>query len=96
MNTDHLRIFSEVADLLSFAAVAEKHEVNPSSISRIISQLEDELGARLFHRSTRRMRLTEAGDNFQQRIKGILDELEDAELCFFKDISVRETLSQNV
>ena len=67
MNIDSLRLFTEVAQKLSFAAVAEDRRVNPSSVSRSIGQIEDELGLRLFQRTTRRMALTEGGELFLRR-----------------------------
>ena len=76
MNIDALHLFVDVSQRLNFAAVAETRAMNPSSVSRAISALEDELGLRLFHRSTRRMALTEEGTRFLQRVTGILDELE--------------------
>ena len=78
MNTESLHLFIEVANRLSFAAVATKRGTNPSTISRAISGLEDELGARLFHRTTRKMTLTEAGMKFLQRVSAITDDLDQA------------------
>ena len=51
MNLDTLRLFVDTAYKLSFAAVAEAREVNPSSVSRTIAQLEKHLGFRLFQRT---------------------------------------------
>jgi len=60
----------------SFAAVARVHEVDPSSISRTIAILEDELGFRLFLRTTRRLAATEAGTLYFERTQPIIDEME--------------------
>jgi len=62
----------------SFAAAARKLELDPSSISRSISTLEEELGLRLFQRTTRRLELTEAGEIYLNRIKPLLDEFDHA------------------
>ncbi len=78
MDFETLHLFQEVAHRLSFAAVAEERGVNPSSVSRAIGQLEKQLGARLFQRTTRRMALTEAGVNFLQRASVIVEEMEAA------------------
>lgn len=78
MNTESLHLFVDVANRLSFAAVAAERGTNPSSVSRTISGLEDELGARLFHRTTRKMTLTEAGMTFLQRVSAIIDDLDQA------------------
>ncbi|MFT6556959.1 LysR family transcriptional regulator [Sneathiella sp.] len=76
MNFDSLQIFLEVARKLNFAAVAADRDVNPSSISRTISQLENDLDIRLLHRTTRSMSLTEAGSHFLKRATTLLEELE--------------------
>lgn len=78
MDTSTLDLFCDVAGKLNFARVAADRDVNPSSISRTIRQLEDDLGVRLFHRTTRRMALTEAGRNFHRHAVRILDEFESA------------------
>lgn len=78
MDIDALRLFTEVAHRLSFAAVAEARGLNPSSVSRAIGQLEDELGLRLFQRTTRRMALTEAGALFHRRVMELVDDFDQA------------------
>ncbi len=78
MDTDALTVFLEVADVGSFAAVAKRRHVDPSVISRSISGLEAQLGARLFQRTTRRMTITAEGRQFYLRVKPLLEELEDA------------------
>ncbi len=78
MEINTLLLFLQTAKRLSFAAVAEDNKINPSSVSRTISALETELGVRLFHRTTRRMILTEAGNKFLHRANNIIEELEIA------------------
>ena len=78
MNLDTLTTFADVALLGSFAAAARKLELDPSSISRTIAGLEEELSLRLFQRSTRRLELTEAGEIYLNRIKPLLNEFEHA------------------
>ena len=78
MNIDVLKTFAEVALLGSFAAAARKLELDPSSISRSVAGLEDELSLRLFQRSTRRLELTEAGEIYLNRIKPLLNEFDHA------------------
>ena len=79
MNLETLRTFIHVARRGSFAAVARDQATDPSSISRIIAQLEEELGLRLFQRTTRRMTLTEAGATYLSRIDSVLQELDAAQ-----------------
>ncbi len=79
MDTENLRILVDVAQRLSFAAVAKARGINPSSVSRTIAQLEAQLGLRLFQRTTRTMTLTDAGDVYFRRVRAILEELDQAE-----------------
>jgi DNA-binding transcriptional LysR family regulator len=78
METSALQIFVEVVKRGSFAAVARDRHVDPSIISRAIKGLEDELGGRLFQRTTRRLSLTEAGATFFDRIAPAVDEIDRA------------------
>lgn len=73
-----MRIFAEVARSGSFAAVARARGVDPSSVSRAVALLEDELGVRLFQRTTRRVALTEAGEIYLAKITALMDELDRA------------------
>ncbi len=75
MDVQALELFAAVARRGSFAAVAKERNVDPSSISRAIADLEAELGLRLFQRTTRSMTLTEAGDLYLARIVPLTEEL---------------------
>lgn len=78
MDFENLRIFVEVIRRGSFAAVARDRNLDPSSVSRAVASLEEELGTRLLQRSTRRMGLTETGNLFFGRIEALIDELDHA------------------
>jgi DNA-binding transcriptional LysR family regulator len=78
MDMDTLRLFTEVAEAASFAAVARRREVEPSSVSRAIAGLEAELGTRLLQRTTRAMTLTDAGVAYLSRVRPVLAELDRA------------------
>ena len=65
----------------SFSAAARFLGVTPSAVSRQISQLEKELGGRLFQRTTRRQNLTEAGETYFQHAHRIVEDLEAARLA---------------
>lgn len=78
MNVESLVLFVEVSRLGSFASVARKQNLDPSSVSRAISALEDELGLRLFQRTTRQLVLTEAGEIYLNRIEPLLSEFDYA------------------
>lgn len=78
MELENLAIFVDVMNKGSFVAVARDRDVVPSTISRAISSLEDELGIRLLNRTTRRIKPTEAGQVYFQQVEAIVDELERA------------------
>lgn len=71
-----IRAFREVASQGGFAAAARAMNSSPPSVSRLISELEDDLGVRLFTRSTRSVSLTEEGEQFLRRGVALLDELD--------------------
>ncbi|HHJ15636.1 MAG TPA: LysR family transcriptional regulator [Gammaproteobacteria bacterium] len=75
MDLSTLQIFIDVVRRGSFAAVAREMDVAASSISRSVNSLEKELGIRLFQRSTRRMKLTEAGMVYYSRVEPLVDEI---------------------
>lgn len=72
-------MFVRLADLGSFTQVAEQTNASKSMISKEISRLEGELGARLLHRSTRNVQLTHVGEGYLQRAREILAKLDDAD-----------------
>jgi DNA-binding transcriptional LysR family regulator len=78
MDTALVRTFVDVMRRGSFASVARDREVDPSSISRSIAALEEQLGIRLFQRTTRRLSPTEAGMVYFDRIEPLIEEIERA------------------
>lgn len=75
-----LSTFVAVATAGSFSRVAKAERVAVSSIARKIDALEAELGARLFTRSPRTLLLTDAGEHFLPRARGLLAELAAAKV----------------
>jgi len=75
---DALHSFIAVAASGSFSSVAKSQAVAVSSVTRKIDWLEAEIGSRLFHRSSRRVLLTDAGEQFLPRARNILAELAQA------------------
>ncbi len=71
--------FVTVADEGGFAPAARKLKLSPPSVTRAISELEARLGARLLHRTTRSLRLTEAGARYLADCRRILSEIEEAD-----------------
>lgn len=76
MDIASLRLLLAVARAGSLAGAARALDIDPSSASRGIAALEAELGLRLFHRSTRRLALTEVGAAYLPRAEAALAELE--------------------
>lgn len=74
-----LQYLVKVADTLSFSSAARAFGVPASSISRRIADLEAELGVELLHRTTRTVRLTEAGALYLEQVRPGLAQLSDAE-----------------
>jgi DNA-binding transcriptional LysR family regulator len=74
-----LRLYTRIARLGSFSAAARECGLSQSQASRIVADLEAELGVRLLSRTTRAVVPTEAGGEFLARIEPILASLEEAE-----------------
>ncbi len=75
---DRLRTFVAVADQASFAAAARALRISPTAVTRGIAALEDSLGTALFRRTTRSVRLTDAGIAYLDRCRRVIIELDDA------------------
>jgi DNA-binding transcriptional LysR family regulator len=71
--------FLAVVDTEGFASAARKLKVSPSVVTRVVNELEAHLGTRLLTRTTRFVRLTEAGAGYAQNCRRILAEIEEAE-----------------
>ncbi|WP_297834303.1 LysR family transcriptional regulator [Pseudomonas sp.] len=74
-----INIFVLVADTRSFTEAAKSLDVSPSAVSKSIVRMEERLGVRLFHRSTRSITLTSEGALFLERCRKILEAVEAAE-----------------
>ena len=75
-----LTVFIKVVETGSFSEAGRQSGLAPSSVSRGIVELEGWVGAALFHRTTRKLNLTETGRLFHQRTRDILLDLEEARL----------------
>lgn len=73
-------VFVQVAETRSFVAAGRLLGVSASAIGKSVARLEEKLGVRLFHRSTRSITLTAEGTLFLERSRRILSEIEAAEL----------------
>jgi DNA-binding transcriptional LysR family regulator len=74
-----LRAFVRVVERGGFAAASKDLGISPSGVSKLIARLEDRLGMRLIHRTTRRLSLTPEGEKYHLRGRDILAAIEEAE-----------------
>ena len=77
MNLERLRLFVKVAQAGSFTRAADALDTQKSWVSRVIAQLEAELGVKLLQRTTRQVGLTEVGREVYERAVGILAAVDD-------------------
>ncbi len=87
MDTAKLKIFVAVYRAKSFAVVAKQRNLAASSISRAIAGLEEDLGLRLFQRTTRTLKPTQAAERYFLRVEPLLEEL---------DLAQQEALGETV
>ncbi|WP_374377378.1 LysR substrate-binding domain-containing protein [Dongia sp.] len=84
-NLEHLLIFIRVAEMHSFSRAAESMGIQKGRASTVVRQLEDELGVRLLHRTTRSVQLTEDGRSFQERAREVLTQFDELQSMFAED-----------
>ncbi len=75
MTLSNIQLFVDVMQQKSFAKVARIRNVDPSSVSRSIRNLEIKLGFRLFQRTTRKLSPTEVGQSYFNQVKGLVNAL---------------------
>jgi len=71
--------FVRAVETGGFSAAARDIGLTPSALSKLVTRLEDRLGARLLHRTTRRLQLTAEGEAFYARARPILTAMDEAE-----------------
>lgn len=74
-----MRVFQKVVECGGFAAAARKMDLNPPVVTRLVADLERYLGTPLLQRTTRRISLTPAGEDYYARVRTILSELDEAD-----------------
>lgn len=77
----NIKAFVQVVEAGSFALAAERLNISRAMVSKHVQQLEDRLGVRLLHRTTRRLSLTEAGTAYYERCGAVLDALDEADVA---------------
>ena len=75
-----MRVFARVADEGSFAAASRALDLAPAVVTRVVAELEEHLGARLMNRTTRRLALTDVGEDYLLRVRQILADVDEAEV----------------
>ncbi|MEX5746162.1 LysR family transcriptional regulator [Massilia sp. X63] len=74
-----MRVFSAVVEAGGFTAAAQRLGMSKAAVSRHVAELEQRLGVRLLHRTTRRLSATGDGEIFHARCRELLDRLDEAE-----------------
>ena len=74
-----MRVFAKVVDQGSFARAAAALDMSAAVVTRNVADLEAHLGTRLLNRTTRRLSLTETGQQYLDRVRQILLDIDDAE-----------------
>ena len=78
LKTEEIQAFVHIVECVSITAAAARLGIAKSAVSRRLSELEEQLGVELFHRTTRKLVLTESGKGFYTRCIQILADLEEA------------------
>jgi DNA-binding transcriptional LysR family regulator len=78
MDRDY-RLFAHVVEMGSISAAGQRLGLSPAAASKRLAALEDRLGARLVHRTTRRLSTTQAGQDFYEAVRAILAAADAAE-----------------
>jgi DNA-binding transcriptional LysR family regulator len=82
MDFNALHVFTRVAELSSFTQAAEQLGLTKSRVSTVVQQLEKQLGTRLLQRTTRHVRLSADGEQFLERSKELMADLEQLQAMF--------------
>lgn len=85
-----LALFVQIVDQGSFSAVARQSGITPSAVSRSVSRLEREMGCKLLQRTTRKLRLSDAGEMVYQHAQQMLEAARQA----MNSAGSRQTVAQ--
>lgn len=78
MNIEHIKLFTRVASLGNISQAGKELNLSPAVSSAHINKLEEDLGVRLVHRTTRKVSLTEEGEAFLPHAQSILEDIDAA------------------
>jgi len=73
-----MRVFARVIEEGGFSKAAQALDIAPAVATRLVAELEEHLQARLMHRTTRRITLTDVGEAYLERVRAILSDVDDA------------------
>jgi DNA-binding transcriptional LysR family regulator len=90
-----MEAFVQVVERGGFSAAARALLMTPSAVSKLIARLEARLGIQLVHRSTRKLQLTPEGQQFYERSRQVLAEMDEAERCVAAAAAPRGRVSIN-
>ena len=91
-----MQVFARVAALGSLSAAARALGMSQTMATKHMAAIEERLGVKLLHRTTRRLTLTEAGRNYLEAVERILSDIEDADAAASAEtVEVRGTLRLN-
>jgi DNA-binding transcriptional LysR family regulator len=76
---EKIQVFMAVSEAGGFAHAARRLNLSPSVVTRVIAELEEDLGVQLFVRTTRKVALTAAGRHFAEKAGKAVDQLQKAE-----------------
>jgi DNA-binding transcriptional LysR family regulator len=74
-----MKVFARVVDEGGFAKAARALDMAPPVVTRLVAELENHLGARLLNRTTRSIALTETGEQYLEKVRAILIDIEESE-----------------
>src|SRR4051812_891031 len=78
---DAMRVFDTALDEGSLASAGRRLNRSPAAVTRAIAALESHVGVQLLHRTTRRLQLTEAGEQYAAVCRRVLTDLDEADLA---------------
>lgn len=93
---EYINIFMQVVEQGSFTKAAEFLQLHRPAVSKAIQHLEDDLGVKLIHRTTRKLSVTAEGEEFYHRSKTILSEVNDMMASFSTTLPPRGRLRLDV
>ena len=82
---DVMRIFLRVAELSSFTQAGDSLGLPKATVSAAVQRLEGQLGARLLHRTTRKVQLTQDGQSYYERCRDLVADMEELQTLFHRD-----------